>query len=65
MLNDTQLTGSKQSRKPTPMEERVANCEAIVAAFTLLDSLKSVEDEASVDYLLMNSAKLAPTIADC
>ena len=65
MLNDTQLTGSKQPRKPTPMEERVANCEAIVAAFTLLDSLKSVEDEASVDYLLMTSAKLAPTIADC
>lgn len=65
MLNDTQLTGSKQPRKPTPMEERVANCEAIVAAFTLLDSLKSVEDAASLDYLLVNSAKLAPTIADC
>jgi hypothetical protein len=61
---NTEQTGSV-TRVPTPMEQRIANCEAIVAAFTILDSLNGSTDNAMRKMLLINSANLAPIIADC
>tara|TARA_Y100000296_G_C5046318_1_gene192480 strand:+ start:73 stop:270 length:198 start_codon:yes stop_codon:yes gene_type:complete len=65
MNTNTQLSGTLVERVPTPMEESIANCQAIVAAFTMLDSLKDSSDAKVRRILLINSAKLAPTIADC
>jgi len=61
---NTQLSGTLVERVPTPMEESIANCQAIVAAFTILDSLKGSTDDKVKRMLLINSAQLAPTVAD-
>ena len=61
---DTQLSGSV-TELLTPMEKRIANCEAILAAFVMLDSLRNSESEATRKMLLINAANLAHTIADC
>jgi len=62
---NTELSGTLVERVPTPMEESMANCQAIVAAFTILDSLKGNTDAKVKHVLLINSAKLAPTTGDC
>jgi len=61
---DTQLSGSV-TELLTPMEKRIANCEAILASFVMLDSLRNSESEARRKMLLINAANLAHTIADC
>ena len=61
---DTQLSGSVIELL-TPMEKRMANCEAILAAFVMLDSLRNSESEATRKMLLINSANLAHTVAEC
>ena len=55
---NTQLSGSVIGLL-TPMEKRIANCEAILAAFVMLDSLRNSESEATRKLLLLNSANLA------
>ena len=61
---DTQLSGSV-TELLTPMEKRIANCEAILAAFVMLDSLRNSESDAIRKMLLINSANLTHTIAEC
>ena len=61
---DTQLSGSVIVPL-TPMEKRIANCEAILAAFVMLDSLRNSESEATRKLLLLNSANLACTVGQC
>ena len=61
---DTQLSGSVIVPL-TPMEKRIANCEAILAAFAMLDSLRNSESEAARRMLLVNSANLAHTVGQC
>ncbi len=61
---DTQLSGSVIVPL-TPMEKRIANCEAILAAFVMLDSLRTSESEATRRMLLVNSANLAHTVGQC
>ena len=61
---DTQLSGSVIGLL-TPMEKRIANCEAILAAFVMLDSLRNSESEAIRKMLLINSANLTHTVAEC
>ena len=61
---DTQLSGSV-TELLTPMEKRMANCEAILAAFVMLDSLSNSESEATRKMLLINTANLAHTVGDC
>ena len=61
---DTQLSGSV-TELLTPMEKRIANCEAILAAFVMLDSLRNSESEAVRKVLLINSANLAYTVGQC
>jgi len=61
---DTQLSGSVIVPL-TPMEKRIANCEAILAAFVMLDTLRNSESEATRRMLLVNSANLAHTVGQC
>ena len=61
---NTQLSGSVIGLL-TPMEKRIANCEAILAAFVMLDSLRNSESEAIRKMLLINSANLTHTVAEC
>ena len=61
---DTQLSGSV-TELLTPMEKRIANCEAILAGFVMLDSLLNSESDAIRERLLINSANLTHTIAEC
>ena len=60
----TQLSGSV-TELPTPMEKRIANCAAILAGFVMLDSLLNSESSARREMLLINSANLTHTIAEC
>ena len=61
---NTQLSGSVIGLL-TPMEKRIANCEAILAEFVMLDSLRNSESEATRKLLLLNSANLAYTVGQC
>ena len=61
---DTQLSGSV-TELLTPMEKRIAKCEAILAAFVMLDSLRNSESEAVRKVLLINSANLTYTVGQC
>ena len=61
---DTQLSGSV-TELLTPMEKRIANCEAILAGFVMLDSLRNSESDVRREMLLINSANLAHTVGDC
>jgi|1_EtaG_2_1085319.scaffolds.fasta_scaffold106979_1 hypothetical protein len=60
----TELTGI-DARQPTPMEERLANCEAILAALVILDSLANSDTKADRTLLLIAAANLALTIGEC